>query len=343
MAEERVMVLYNAPTLPVEHPDAAAERDVLHTVELVTGELRDAGFRVHLCGAGKEPDELLTALRHFQPQAVFNLFEGLAICGQTEAYAAGLLEWLGIPFTGCPMPAMVLARDKILCKRLLKGADLPTPAFITAQDGSLSEMPEAWPVIVKPVAEDASVGIDYGSVVATPAALAQRLRYLMEHYQPPFLIEQFIDGREFNVGICDDPLPVVLPIAEIIFDRSVPGHWPIVTYQSKWNPGSEEDLAALPKCPADVDPALAERLQHLALQAYHLIGCRDYARIDVRVDAQGQPWILEVNPNPDYGATSGLSRMLSASGRSHRSMTVQMIQRCLQLRNAANESPVVGL
>lgn len=325
----RVMVLYNAPTLPADHPDAVSERDVLATAETVIQELREAGYRVEPCGVGRDPLELLTAVRAFEPEAVFNLFEGLAIQGQTEAYAAGLLDWLGIPFTGCPMPAMILARDKLLCKTLLRGAGLPTAPGFAVSALPLVQQPAAWPVIVKPMAEDASVGIDYGSVVETPDALERRLQYLLDRYRPPFLVESFIDGREFNVGVIDDPEPAVLPLAEIVFDRGVPGSWPIVTYTSKWAPGSVEDLAALPKCPAEVESGLTKRLEELALQAYRLVGCRDYARIDVRVDHAGQPWILEINPNPDYGPGAGLARMLETSGRRHEQMTVRMIERCL--------------
>lgn len=339
-----LLVLYNAPTLPADHPHAAAEADVLNTADAVAGHLASVCHDVRRLGLAEDPMPLVELLKRLRPDAVFNLFEGTAVCGQTEAVVAGILEWFGVPFTGCPMPAMVLARDKALTKRLLRGAGLPTADFVLVEADRLADppAPSAWPAIVKPSNEDASVGIDLGSVVEDLAGLKARLALLARTLRPPFLVEAFIDGREFNVGVIDDPGPTALPVAEIIFDeralargdpRPCAGRssWrPIVTYASKWEPGSPEDLAALPRCPAEVEPKLEGKLKELALAAYRLIGGRDYARIDFRTDAEGNPFILEVNPNPDYGPNAGLARMLAASGRSHREFTVRLAERLLR-------------
>jgi D-alanine-D-alanine ligase len=323
----RVLVLYNSPTVPAEHPIAAAEADVLHTVEFVAAALAQAGWEVHTLGISDDPLPLMRRVAEGRPDVVFNLYEGTALRSETEIYAAGLLDWLRLPYTGARPAAMLLARDKVLAKRLFRAEGLPTADFVAVTDITAPVPVSRWPVFVKPATQDASVGIDHGSVVSSAAELAGRLRWLAKQFPPPYLIESYLPGREFNVGIIDDPDPVVLPIAEILFDRSHTDLWPIVSYKSKWEPGSREDLAAVPHCPAEVDADLQRRLSDLALSAYRLLGCRDYARVDLRTDAEGEPFILEVNPNPDFSPQAGLARALKVSGRDQVSWTIALCRR----------------
>ncbi|MDE3215312.1 MAG: hypothetical protein KGO03_02865, partial [Gemmatimonadota bacterium] len=128
------------------------------------------------------------------------------------------------------------------------------------------------------------------------------------------LVQRYVDGREVNVGILGD---AVLPIAEIDFGGMPDGLWRIVSYRSKWEPGCEEDAGTAPRCPADLPPDLAERVRELALEAWRLVGGYGYGRVDLRIDAQGRPWILEVNPNPDIAPDAGLARMARTAGISY--------------------------
>src|SRR5262249_19146241 len=123
----RVLILYNEPVLPAGHPDAESEREIVDTVNVVAGHLGQAGYRAARLGLQRDPIPLLEEIRQRRPDAVFNLFEGLADHNETEAHVAGLLEWMGVPFTGCPSQAMVLARHKHRAKLLFKGSGLPTP------------------------------------------------------------------------------------------------------------------------------------------------------------------------------------------------------------------------
>jgi D-alanine-D-alanine ligase len=325
-----VLVLYNAPTLPPDHPAAAAERDVLKTVDAVAGTLAAAGHRVSRLGISDDPATLVHFLGEQRPDVVFNLFEGTGARNQTEAYCAGLLEWARVPYTGCPMAAAVLARDKPLTKKLFRGAGLPTANFFVVDSLPLTELPQRWPVMVKLTSEDASIGIDQGSIVHTPEALTARVRYLLDHFHPPVLVEDYLDGREFNIAVIGDERPRALPVSEIIFDPAAADLLPIVTYASKWAAGSREDLAQQPRCPADIPPALARRLEELALAAFRLLGCRDYARIDFRTDRIDRPFLLEVNPNPDFGPTAGLAKGLHAAGMTHEQFTLDLVRRALE-------------
>jgi D-alanine-D-alanine ligase len=336
----RVLVLYNQPVLPLDHPDADSEHEIVDTAEIVCGHLRDAGFEVSRLGVERDPDLMLQGLRQHRPDVVFNLFEGLADHSETEAVAPGLLDWLGIPYTGCPYQTLVVARNKALTKLLLQGAGLPTPGFLVVEELPVPPCQLDWPVIVKPANQDASVGLDQGSVVTDQKSLEVRVAYLLETYGGSVLVEQFIRGRELNVAVIEAPDLRVLPISEILFVEKDPAFWPIVTYDAKWKPGSRDYEATPPCYPATVSPRLAEKLADLSMRAFRLLGCRDYARVDFRVRGS-KPYILEVNPNPCFAPSAGLAGGLKSAGISHAQFTVDLVQAALArgLRGTQNSSP----
>ncbi len=341
----RVVVLHNQPVLPEDHADADSEHEILSTTDFVQRVLTEAGHEVSTLGVGRDPAVLLDGLRDFRPDVVFNLFEGLADFGDSEAHVAGILEWLEIPYTGCPYRTLCLARRKHVTKHLLAGAGLPTAKFFIAEDVPIADCPLDWPVIVKPATQDASVGVDQGSVVTNLERLNERVAYLLDTYGSPVLIEEFIRGREFSVGLVEcgtlaprvfseslrdsaTPELHVLPVSEILFVEKDPDFWPIVTYDAKWKPGSRDYEATPPAYPARVAPRLRDKLQTLAKQAFRLLACRDYARVDFRVRA-GKLFILEVNPNPDFSPTAGLAGGLTSAGIAHDQFTVELVQRAL--------------
>jgi D-alanine-D-alanine ligase len=224
---------------------------------------------------------------------------------------------------------LALARNKPLTKFLLRGAGLPTPPFFVVERLPAPPANLRWPVIVKPGHQDASIGLNQESVITDPTLLEERLGWLLGTYGPPVLVEQFIPGRELNVAIIEAPDRQPLPISEVLFVSNNPDDWPIVTYDAKWRPGSRDYESTPPRYPAEVEPELARRLEMLADQAFHLLGCRDYARIDFRVNPVGQPYILEVNPNPDYHPTAGLAGGLASAGLSHAQMSVGLVRAAL--------------
>ena len=324
----RVLILYNQPILAEDHPDADSEHEILDTTEFVQRTLTEAGYDVGTLGVSRDPAVLVEGLRDARPDVVFNLFEGLADFGDTETFAAGILEWMGVPYTGCPYQTLCLARNKHLTKHLLAGAGLPTAGFFVVEEVPVEECSLGWPVIVKPATQDASVGVDQGSVVTNMEALRNRVAYLLDNYGPPILVEEFIRGREFNVGLVEAPELVVLPVSEIRFVEKDPHYWPIVTYDAKWKPGTRDYEATPPDYPARVSPRLRQKLETLSRQAFRLLGCRDYARVDFRVRGS-KPYILEVNPNPDFSPTAGLAGGLGSAGISHPQFTVDLVQRAL--------------
>jgi D-alanine-D-alanine ligase len=167
-----------------------------------------------------------------------------------------------------------------------------------------------YPAIVKPAAEDASLGVEQRSVVRNARQLAERTTAMLEVWEE-LLVQRYVDGREVNVGILGD---TVLPIAEIDFSHMPRGRWRIVTYQSKWETGSIDDLGTVPRCPARLPSKVAAEVRRVALRAWKLVGGCGYGRVDMRIDANGQPWILEVNANPDIAPDAGLARMARVAG-----------------------------
>jgi len=342
MPAQRILVLFNEPVLPSGHQDAESEHEILFVTDVIAKILVEAGFDVGRLGISHSAGPLLHELENGRPDAVFNLFEGLPDQGHTEAAVASLLEWQGIPFTGSPAEALHLARNKPLAKYLLQGAGLPTPEFQVVEHLPLDSQPRRWPVIVKPGLQDASVGIDQGSVVECLEKLAERVEYLLRNYGPPVLVERYIPGREFNVSVIDsDAGPRALPLCEIQFDRGDPSTWPIVTYDAKWRPESFDFLATPPHFVKDLDPRLADDLRELATRAYRLIGCRDYARVDCRVTDAGKPYVIEVNPNPCLNPTAGLSSAVGASGASHAQFIVGLTRAALARGQAGDRIAAV--
>lgn len=239
----------------------------------------------------------------------FNLCEGVHGFSQWEEHVVAALEFAGVPVTGCGSWTIAACRRKATANAILSQAGVPIPPWTLAQGNKIGD-DFPLPAIVKPAAEDASAGLDRGSVVADRKALRARLAAMTEQFDE-VLVQQYIPGREFNVGFVGGR---VLPVSEIDFTGMPEGSWQILTYAAKWHAGSAEDLGSVPVCPAQISQRLADRLVRIADLAWRTLQGKGYGRVDLRVDSTGRPWVLEVNPNPDLNDDAGLSRMAQAAG-----------------------------
>jgi D-alanine-D-alanine ligase len=298
----RILVLYNLPVLPPDHPDYASEFDVIETVMEIEKVFPADQYVCERFGYAREPRDLLRRLDEWKPDAVFNLFEGEADRTETEIHNAGLLESFGVPFTGANTFGLALARDKIRTKYLLAGGGVRSAPFMVVERTPVADWPHRWPAIVKPAFQDASVGIDQGSVVTSQAELENRVVYVIGKYGSPVLVEEFIHGRELHVNLFEDAVTGqlrIIPPAELKFTFP-PGEEQrhIYSYAAKWDEDSIEYKSANLLSAITLESPLAERVETICTTAYRLTGMRDYARVDLRITDAGEPFVIEVNPNP---------------------------------------------
>lgn len=289
------------------------------------------GIAKILATAGHEVTRI--AVRHdlrWLPRArrmelVFNLCEGINGVSRYEDMVAATLELAAIPSTGCTAWTIALCHNKPVVNAVLQAAGLPVPRWVVPRGHRVArDFP--LPAIVKPAAEDASVGIDQSAVVTTRSALESRIARLTETFDE-VLVQEYVAGREFAVGFVGDK---PLPVSEIDYSRMPEGAWPILSFDAKWKVGSPEDLGSRPTCPAVVDRELERRIVSVAQSAWRAVDGRGYGRIDLRLDPAGQPWIIEVNPNPDISDDAGLSRMAEVRGWSYDTLVLRIAESALQ-------------
>ena len=306
----KVVVLFDGISALGKSPDLA----ILETVEAVEAILAADGHEAVRIPVNPDA-RWVERVRRAKPDLAFNLCEGIDGVATLESSVISSLELLGIPFTGSSSWTTSICLRKHVVNTMLESARLPVPRFAVARAGD--PVPSVgFPAICKPAAEDASLGVEQRSVVKSARALQTRVTQMHEEWDE-VIVQRFIAGREVNVGILGDQ---VLPIAEIDFSSMPDEYWRIVSYRSKWQTGSDEDLGSVPRCPADLPPELVAELGRIALAAWRVVGGRGYGRVDLRIDESMRPWILEVNANPDFAPTAGLARMARTAGIDYASM-----------------------
>ena len=300
----KIAVLFDGASALAKSPDLL----ILDTLEAIERSLLAEGnvvVRIPVLPDGR----WIERVRRGRFDVAFNMCEGIDGVAVLEPSVIGVLELFGLPYTGSSSFTTTLCLRKHVVNAMLERAGLPIPRFTTVRrGGALSSV--GFPAICKPAAEDASVGVEQRSVARTMRALSSRVDAMLELWDE-VLVQRYVDGREINVGLLGE---TVLPISEIDFGRMPRGKWRIVTYQSKWAVGSDEDIGAAPRCPAELSPKLAAEVRRVARAAWKLVGGTGYGRVDMRIDAAGQPWILEVNANPDIAPDAGLARMAAVAG-----------------------------
>jgi len=273
--------------------------------------LRTEGFRARAVNIREDLKKLESVLRRNPPDVVFNLIEFFHDESKLEGMVAGLYELHGIPYTGAPPFTLGLCQRKGLTKQILLANGVPTPHFRLFTHLPIPKrLGLRYPLIVKPAREDASTGVEKDSVVHDSDALVRRIEKTFHEFSPPVIVEEYIDGRELHVSILGNDPPLVLPIIEFDFSDLPPDHPNIISYAAKWNPLDEAYHRVHSTCPAELSPRIRRKVEQVSLRAYHTTGCRDYARLDLRLSRSNQVYVLEVNPNPDL--TEGVSFMESA-------------------------------
>ncbi|HEU0303087.1 MAG TPA: ATP-grasp domain-containing protein [Gaiellaceae bacterium] len=271
----------------------------LESVEAVEAACAESGWEIWRVVVDHDLAAAVDALEKRRPDVVFSMVESVNGDARLEAGMAYLLEWLGIPYTGAPPLALSLALHKPHARAMLRSAGVPVPrgSVLERFDASLDGL--AYPVIVKPAREDGSMGISSASVAGAEDAARERVRYILEKFAQPAVVEEFVDGREFPVsllGPTEDP--DVLPLREI--DYQLPPHLPrLLSYEAKWVTDSPEYGGTPAVAAPDVDGELGRQLRAIAQAAYRAMGLRDYGRVDIRLHPTAGPVVVDVNPNPE--------------------------------------------
>ncbi len=311
----KVAIIFNATGQPAkgEAIDRIAEAGVIDEVKAVEEALRQLNIQFRTIPVKDDIVDLISDLREYDPGVVINLCEGVFGESHLEMTIPCLLELLRTPYTGSSSLALGLCQNKGLAKDVLTANGIPTPKYQVILSGEEEISGLSFPLMVKPLREDASIGISKESVVRGEAELKARVNYIRENYHQPALVEEYIEGRELNVAILGNDPPQVLPISEILFLNKGTDQPKLVDYHAKWVEESDAYKSTKPVCPAHLSPHFRDLVASTALKAYRVLGCRDYARIDIRL-RDGAPYVLEANPNPDISPEVGFHRSLKAAG-----------------------------
>ncbi|MCC7064387.1 MAG: D-alanine--D-alanine ligase [Planctomycetes bacterium] len=298
----------------------ADEADVLTQVAAVTSALDELGHTHEIVTATSDLEAAAAALRRARPDVVFNLVESLDGHGRTIDRVPDLLDQLGIAYTGNTGAATRDSGSKVASKRILHGKDLPTPLWLSMEQLATRPAVPACRYILKSIWEHGSLGLEDDCVLFADRAepLLHELQQRLQRFGGSAFAEQYVHGREWNLALLADEHGTGvthLPAAEIRFAGAGTAPVCIVGYNAKWHSGSEEDVGT-PRCfaTAPADAPLVANMQAIAAATWRAFGLRGYARVDFRVDADGNPWIIDVNTNPCLSPDAGFAAAVREAG-----------------------------
>ena len=291
----RIGLAYNEKPDSAPASDEYAEWDDASTIAAVEQALGLFGSVVRLEADALFPQKLSLA----RPDLVFNMAEGKSGLAR-ESHVPAICEYLNIPYTGSDPLTLALSLHKGRTKEILAYRGVPTAPFrVIERPADLERMPLPFPLFVKPVAEGSGKGIFVNNLCDAPGILAERVLFLLERYAQPVLVETYLPGPEFTVAILGNGDDVrCLPVIGFDFATLPAGSVPVYGYEAKWVWDTPDKPLDIFQCPADVSPALYREIEQVALDAYRAVGCRDWCRVDVRVDRFGVPNVIELNPLP---------------------------------------------
>lgn len=339
--EQKILICYNEPTryysnyLGKETSDEKenvdlSEREFMQQIHNIQKVLGKKYSNVETLAVNSDIKSAIKKIVNYSPDAILNFVESVEGNSNLESYVAGVYELLDLPYTGNHANCLGNCLNKLRTKQILMSSGIRTPKYFIAPVNfypAKDELKLKYPVILKLAREDASIGISEFSVIKNYESLLSRLEYLFSTYSQEVLIEEYIEGRELNVAILGDQ---TLPISEIRFD-GLPEELPkIITYEAKWSPDSVYYHNTVPKCPAELDISVKEKIEKMALAAFDALDCRDYVRVDFRLNNRNVPYVIEVNPNPDISPDAGFVRSASKAGIGYEELLFRLTKMALK-------------
>jgi D-alanine-D-alanine ligase len=328
----RILALVHEHLVPPEDTTGVDVREAEWKMEYdVIETLRELGHEVAVLGIHDD----LTGIRHhigsFKPEIVFNLMEAFAGVTTFDQNVVSYLELLRMPYTGCNPRGLILARDKALSKKLLAYHRIPVPEFTVVRRTQKPALTRKllFPLIVKSLFFEASVGISQASVVENEEQLTRRVQFIHENLGTAAIVEQFVDGRELYVGVLGNDRLRVFPVWEMSFARMPENRWRIATERVKWSTKYQQKHGIMTDA-AELPPELAGRVQHLAKRVYRALDLNGYARIDLRVTGDGRAYVLEANPNPNLAYGEDFAESAEKAGVSYERLLERIVTLGLQ-------------
>ena len=324
----KILICYNSPVsvFPVyngKRNDESAkandlsENNFVKELEKVEQSLSKYFTEVKSLAVDRNVHKVINSINSFNPDVIYNFVESVEGISSYEWCMAGLFELLRYEITGCSPITLGNCLNKARTKAILKSRGILTPEHRTLKKTKRfteKEIKLRYPMILKLMNEDASIGISEFSVVKNYSELRKQFSFLVETYNQDVILEEYIQGRELNVAILGGR---ALPTSEINF-TGLPEDFPnIVTYDGKWTEGSVYYNYTKPVCPAPLPERIKKKIQITAIASYDALNCRDYARVDIRLSNDGVPYVIEVNPNPDISSDSGFARAAASAGISY--------------------------
>ncbi len=337
MRRLRILVLMHQDLVPPERltgpvPDNAdwkTEYDVLSA-------LHTLGHDVRALGVKSDLEVIRAAVEGWRPHIAFNLldeFDGVAVYDQN---VVSYLELMHIPYTGCNPRGLMLARDKALAKQVMSYHRIPYPEFMVVPRQRMVRRPKSltFPLIVKSVTEEASLGISQASIVEDDNKLRERVAFIHAHVGTGALVERYIEGRELYVGVMGNAHLQVFPIWELVMDKMPDEARRIATQRVKWSRKYQEKYG-IRSCEARQLPIeRVEEIQHLAKRVYRALGLSGYARIDMRMDCDGKVYVLEANPNPHIACGEDFADSAEKANLPYMDLIQELLQVGLRWRPA---------
>lgn len=323
-----ITVLVDAGEIPPHDPNFE-EIDKAITEYHVIQTLREMGHTVTIRGFTEPLEEMIAEFKEHRPDLVFNLTEQFEGDRLFDKNIAGFLELLRLPYTGTGPLGLMLCRDKLLCKQLLSHHKIRVPAFFSFPLHKKIRIPRNihYPLVVKPAFEDGSEGISQASVVRGPQALRERIEFVHDRFSQPVVAEEYIEGREFYIGILGNRQLTVLPPRECVFPSEEGPS--LLTYSVKWNKEHRQKWN-IEFTDAEVDPEVLKKINRICKKVYRVLHLQDYGRIDLRLTAENKVVVLEVNPNPDVAYGEEVAEAAERTGLPYEQFLDRIIQLALR-------------
>ncbi len=329
----KIAVIFDSP-----HPewgDAEFKREVAEKVEEAEYDVARAliagDHDVHLIGIGEDLGPVLEKLAAFQPKLVFNGCEGFRGHARHEYAVAALLDMYGYRYTGSSPTGLLVARNKSLTKKILAYHDIRVPAFAEFHEDDALVRPSElrFPLIVKPLLEDASIGIAQASVVENDDALAERVEFIHTKHHQAAIVEELVEGREVYVGLLGNDDVEVLPLTELTFGEPETSDHRIATYKAKWDEQYRKRKKIKNVFAKDISDALTARIGAICSTAFHALWLQDYGRVDVRLTHDDEVYVLEVNPNPFLAVENEMADAAEKAGMKYNAFIQRIVDEAM--------------